>query len=361
MNHSGRLPSRMPVTQYCRRFAQYSGFEKVIIMVSRLSALLFASVLLGTAAFAQPAESKASPDEMKAAQAIMAAPDPAKKLQAGEDFIKKFPKSSIRPRVARGLVDQISAVTDAGQKVTLAQEFQKAFSEPSEQDEIVPVLLEGLSQAKRSDEVFTTGTAYLSKNPDALMVLIQVLATGAEEAKNKNTKFVTQSLQYGKHLVELLDAGKKPADIEEAAWTKYKTETMPSIYQSVGLLNLVSGDRAQAVANYSKAAELAPNDVFNVLMLGQLLNADYQDSAKRFQGMPSGAAKDEELKKTQALLDKVIEAYARAVAVSEGDTRYGQVREQFLQDLESYYKYRHNGSNAGMQDLINKYKAAPKP
>ena len=223
------------------------------------------------------------------------------------------------------------------------------------------MLLEGLSQAKRADEVFTTGTAYLSKNPDALMVLIQLLATGAEEAKNKNAKFVTPSLQYGKHVVELIDAGKKPTEIDDAAWTKYKTETMPSIYQSLGLLNLVSGDRAQAVANYSKAAALAPTDVFNVLMLGQLLNADYQDQAKRFQGMPNGAAKDEELKKTQVLLDKVIDAYARAVAVSEGDTRYTQVREQFLQDLESYYKYRHNGSNAGLQELINKYKPAPKP
>ena len=76
-------------------------------MVSRLSALLFMSVLLGTAAFAQPPESKASPDEMKAAQAIMAAPDPAKKLKAGEDFIKKYPKSTIRPQVAHGLIHQI--------------------------------------------------------------------------------------------------------------------------------------------------------------------------------------------------------------------------------------------------------------
>jgi hypothetical protein len=96
-------------------------------------------------------------------------------------------------------------------------------------------------------------------------------------------------------------------------------------------------------------------------MLGQLLNVDYQESAKHYQALPSGAAKDEELKKTQAMLDNVIDAYARAVAVSEGDTRYSQVREQFLQDLESYYKYRHNGSNAGMQELINKYKPAPKP
>ena len=48
-------------------------------------------------------------------------------------------------------------------------------------------------------------------------------------------------------------------------------------------------------------------------------------------------------------------------AVTEGNARYEQVRRQFLQDLESYYKYRHNGSTEGMQQLIVKYKSAAKP
>ncbi len=333
-------------------------------MSSRVIVLVFAVAITATAIVAQPqgqGRGQGNPEEMKAAQAIMTAPDPAKKLKAGEEFIKKYPKSFIRPRIARGLVDQIAAVTDASQKVALAQEYQQSFTEPSEQDLILPVLLEALSQAKRADEVFTMGTAYLSKNPDSIPVLIQLLATGANEAKNKNTKYAAQSLQYGKHAIELIDAGKKPAEVDDAGWAKYKTNTLPSLYQSLGLLSLVTGDRAQAVANYTKASELAPADVFNVLMLGQMLNAEYQDSAKRYQAMPSGAAKDEELKKTQALLDKVIDSYARAVAVSEGDARYAEVRQQFLQDLDSYYKYRHNGSDAGMQELINKYKPAAKP
>lgn len=332
-------------------------------MSSRIISLLFALMVAASAAFAQPQSGRGqgNPEEMKAAQAIMAAPDPAKKVKAGEDFIKKYPKSAFRSRIAHGLVDQVAAVTDPAQKVALAQEFQQSFTEPSEQEQIMPVLLEGLAQAKRADDLFKTGTAYLSKNPDSLLVLIQLLATGAEEAKNKNPKYATQSLQYGKHAIELIDAGKKPAEIEDANWAKYKTDTLPSLYQSLGLLSLVTGDRAQAMANYTKASQLAPTDVFNVLMLGQMLNQDYQDSAKRYQAMPSGAAKDEELKKTQALLDRVIDAYAHAVAVSEGDTRYAEVRQQFLQDLDSYYKYRHSGSSAGMQELINKYKPAPKP
>jgi hypothetical protein len=47
--------------------------------------------------------------------------------------------------------------------------------------------------------------------------------------------------------------------------------------------------------------------------------------------------------------------------VSEGNATLQPVRQQFLQDLEAYYKYRHNNSTAGMQELINKYKVTPKP
>jgi hypothetical protein len=322
-------------------------------MTFRLSVLVLALSLLTVSGFAQP---QGSPDEQKAAQAIAAAPDAAKKLKAGEDFIKKYPKSKMRAQIARDLSNQIGAVSDPAQKVTLAQEFQQAFTDVSEQEMIVPVAIEGLTQAQRIDEAFTAGSAFLAKNPDSIEVLIELLSTGAEQAKAKNPKYATQSLQYGKHAIELIDAGKKPTDIDDAAWTKYKTETVPSLYQSIGLLSLVTGDHAQAVANYTKASELAPADAFNVLMLAGLLNDDYQAQAKKYQGMPNGAAKDEELKKTQALMDKVIDSYARAVALSENNAAYANVRQQYLQDLESYYKYRHNGSTAGMQELINKYK-----
>jgi hypothetical protein len=77
--------------------------------------------------------------------------------------------------------------------------------------------------------------------------------------------------------------------------------------------------------------------------------------------MPAGSARDEQLKKVQALLDSLIDAYAHALALSEGNATLQQIREQYAQDLESYYKYRHNGSTDGMQQLIDKYKAPAKP
>lgn len=291
----------------------------------------------------------------------MTAPDPAVQLKAAADFIKKYPRSTLRSKMARDLAEKIDAATDPSQKVTGAQAYREIFKEPSEQELIQPALIDGLVQSKRTDEAFTVGGEFLSKNPESLEVLIQLVSVGTTEAKNKNGKFAAQSLQYGATAIQLIEADKKPAWMDAPAWTKYKSDVLPGLYQSLGLLNLVKGDRAQAKAGYMKAAELAPADPFNFVMLAGIINDEYQTSAKKYQGLAAGPAKDEELKKAQALMDATIDAYAHAIALSEGNATLQPVRQQYVQDLEAYYKYRHNNSTAGMQELIDKYKATPKP
>jgi len=61
------------------------------------------------------------------------------------------------------------------------------------------------------------------------------------------------------------------------------------------------------------------------------------------------------------LLDSVIDAYAHMVALSEGKAQFQQVRQEYFQDLETYYKYRHHNSTEGLQQLIDTYKVASKP
>lgn len=53
------------------------------------------------------------------------------------------------------------------------------------------------------------------------------------------------------------------------------------------------------------------------------------------------------MKKAQALLDATIDSYAHAIAVSEGNASLAPVRQQYVQDLEAYYKYRHKNSTEG--------------
>lgn len=306
-------------------------------------------------------EPKLSSDEQSMLRAILAAPTPAGKLKAAGDFIKKYPKTPVRPRVARNAVDLISAVTDAAQKLSLVLEFQKIFNQPDEEGMIMPVLVEAYAIANQADEAFTRGGDFVSRNPEALQVLVNLLSAGTEQAKKQNGKFVIQSLQYGSKAIELIEANKKPASMEDATWQQFKRSMLPALYQSMGLLNLIKGDRAEAKARFIKASELAPTDAFNFVMLGGMLDEDYQAEAKKYQSMPPGPPKDEQMKKAQAAMDLVIDAFAHSIAVAEGNAALDQVRKQYMQDLETYYKFRHNNSTAGMQQLIDKYKTPAKP
>jgi hypothetical protein len=297
-----------------------------------------------------------SQEEQNLAKAILLSPDIAGKFKAASDLVKKYPKSSLRSKAAADLADEVSAVKDTTQKLALAQQYQGIFNEPAGQQMITPILIEALAGANRLDEAFASGADSLTRNPDSLYVLVQLAFLGTDQAKQKNLKFIPQSMQYGAHSIELIEADKKPAGIDDAGWLKYKSAQLPSLYQSMGILELVKGNNAGAKTRLAKASELAPADPFDYLLLSGMLNDEYQNEAQQYRAMPNGPPKDEELKKVLALLDQVIDSYAHLIALAEGNERLAAVRQQYLQALESYYKYRHNSSTEGMKQLIDKYK-----
>ena len=299
-----------------------------------------------------------SPEERNLVGNIMSATDPSAKMKAVAELIRKYPKTEVRPRVAQAAADQIASLKDPAQQLTFAQQYQTIFNQPAEEELIAPTLIAAYADTNQPDDAFTKGADFLSRHPDSLRVLVELLSIGTTQAKKQNGKFVAQSIQYGIHAAELFEADKKPAELDDARWKTYKTTTLPGLYQSLGLLYYASGNRAEAKARYMKASQLAPSDPFNFVMLAAMSNQEYQDAAKHYQAMSAGPARDDELKKVQSMLDQVIDAYAHAIAISEGNAALQQVRQQYLSDFETYYKYRHNGSTDGMQQLIDKYKLA---
>jgi hypothetical protein len=186
------------------------------------------------------------------------------------------------------------------------------------------------------------------------------MGLGTDQAKQNNPKFVEQSLKYGAQAIEVIEAKKIPAGMNDATW-KYYESILPALYQSMGILNLVKRDSAGAKARLTRAAELSPADPVNYLLLADIYLGEYEDIAKRYQAMPNNQAKNDEYVRVLASLDKVIDILARVVALSEGNAPLAKARQQSLQDLEVYYKYRHNNSTEGMQQLIDKYKVPAKP
>lgn len=312
---------------------------------------------VSTAAQRQAPDLNLSPEEQTMAKAIMSAPDTTGKLKAAATLINKHPKTLVRPRVAETVADHINQEKDATQRIQLATEYQKIFDQESEQNLIIPVLVNAYADGGQTDQAFSTGTAFLARQPNSLRVLTRLAFAATDEARKKNNKFVEPGIQDGSKAIEILEADKKPDDMNDSSWTYYKT-LRPNLYQSVGSLDLMKGNLTDAKARFSKGAELTPADPFNHLMLAGIANEEYNKEADRIKALPEGPAKQDAMQKVLPLLDQVIESYAQLIAICESDPRYAQVRQDYLKDLETYYKYRHH-STEGMQQLIDKYKVKP--
>jgi hypothetical protein len=293
--------------------------------------------------------------ELKAARAVESAADAGAALTAAGAFVKKYPKSKIRSQVAQIAASKVAATTDAAQRATLVDAYLKAFASPEEADLIAPLRLDAYLAANRLDDAFALSSPWLAKRPEDVASRTRLALIGIEQASRGNAKFAQQSQQYGAAAVAIIEAGKKPADMDDATWAQYRTTWLPHLYQSLGFLANKTGDKADARAKLEKAAALGITDPTTYALLGQMLDDEYQEAGKRVNAMPGGAARDAAFKEAQAQMDKVIEYFAQAVALTEGKPQYEPVRAQVMPPLTSYYKYR-RGSTDGLQEMIDKYK-----
>lgn len=310
----------------------------------------------------EPAKEKEGPKlsdgERKAAIKINTAADPAAKLQAAGEFVKKYPKSEIRGEIAGYVAEQITTVQDNAQKAALAETFRQHFNGAGEADLVIPALVDSYLASNRLEEAFNLAAPWLTKDTDQLRSLVVLVNAGTNDAtRNSGSKFLKPAQQYAIKAIGIIEADTKPADLNDATWSSYKTTFLPQLYQALGVLSLISGDSADALTKLEASATLNKTNPVNYSLIGNIKNSEYQQLAQKYKSTPS----DELLKEANAKLDEVILLYAQAAAHSAGDPQYKSLYDQVMQDLTAYYKYRHNNSTDGMQQMIDKYKAAPAP
>lgn len=313
---------------------------------------------------AAPAQAKPTPivseGESKAVTAINSAPDAAAKLTLAEAFVKKYPKSELRPEIARYLTGQISRVQDDAQRLALAEKFQKTFTGDAESERMRAIVVDAYVRTKRVDEAFNLGANILAKQPDNVEVLTTLAMAGADEAKRQNAKYVTQTSQYTLKAIELIEGNKKPASFDDAAWA-YQATLLPRLYLDLGMVALAGGKMAEAKPHLEKAISLDPREPSAYFFLGSVIDEEYTKVAESFQAMPAGQEKQDTLKKATELMDKVIDLYARALGAAADKPEYKMLYDRALESITPYYKYRHSRSTDGLQQLIDKYKTPAKP
>lgn len=304
-------------------------------------------------------DAKLSSGERDAAEKINKAKGAEAKLQAASEFVKKYPKSTLRPRIAGAVSNEILSTQDAAQKVALIETFMDFFKEPGEADLVNGPLLAAYIDANRPSDAFKFAPAWFGKHPEDVDNMRRLAIVGSNAAISGDDAYVKDALKYGLQAVEMIEADKKPATIDAAQWADYKTKFLPGLYREVGVLSLRTGDNAAARTRLEKAIALGTDDPSTYAIIGQMNDEEYVQLVNAYKAAPAGATRDAALKKAQDQLDKVIDLYAHAVALATGRPELDNLRSQVMPALTDYYKFRHNNSDAGLQQLLDKYKKTP--
>ncbi|HKR11195.1 MAG TPA: hypothetical protein VJT15_03985 [Pyrinomonadaceae bacterium] len=293
--------------------------------------------------------------EEQALTAINLATNPSTKLAAAEEFINRFPKSGSRLKAAEIVAAEILKIKNGTVAIMLVERAQSIFTLDEEREILKPVALEAYATGNRPKDAFKLAEDLLARNPDDIYVLVQMTQAGADEVRKRNREHAEVALQYGLKAIALIEAGKKPPKVDDQSWAEH-TANLGQLYQQTAILYLGTGNTLEAKARLTKGTELRPDDPSNYALLGRVIHAEYVKEMEAFEKLPDNKQKQETRKKLDAVLDTIIDAYARAAGLALGRSEYQQLMQQVIPDLTNYYKYRNKDSTKGLKELINKYR-----
>jgi tetratricopeptide (TPR) repeat protein len=300
---------------------------------SLLTAVVLAVSLtaFGSAAVAQETDDQAKIDIYKRF-VDNRVPNPRVAYQAARDYLQKYTK-------------------DKDQYIDYLTKWVAAF-ESDERKENLPVLI----NEKKFDEAYKTGAKILADEPDYLRAQIDLGYAGYLAASSKNEAHNAEALAYANKAIQAIQAGKAPS---EWAPFKGKDDTLAYLNYAVGFLNLKT-DPNKAIDHLLKAAQYE-SDIKRTPSTYYFLAAAYESGPYKtaaaayqteFANKPETPASKAALDKLNTLMDRIIDAYARAIAAAGTDPKTEQSRKEWTTQLSNYYKFRHDGSDAGMTEFI---------
>ena len=259
-------------------------------------------------------------------------PNPAAAYQAARDYLQKYQKEK----------DQY---TDYLSKWV-------TFYERDERKRRLPVLI----NEKNYAEAYKTGAQILADEPSYLRAQIDLGYAGYLSASAKNETFNNEALGYARQAIQAIESGKTPT---EWAPFKGKDDTLAYLNYAVGFLTLKTNpnealDSLLKAARYESDIKKTPSTYYFLAVAYE--SGPYKTMSTSYQTLYANKPETPEskaaLEKLNVVIDRIIDAYARAIAASGTDPKLEQSRKEWLTQLTNYYKFRHEGSDAGINEFI---------
>src|SRR5215216_3739924 len=258
--------------------------------------------------------------------------NPTVAYQAARDYLQKYNK-------------------DKDQYIDYLQKWIAVY-ERDERKRNLPILI----NEKKFAEAYSTGAKILSDEPNYLRAQIDLAYAGYLAASAKNEAYNTAALDYARKAIQAIESGKTPT---EWAPFKGKDDTLAYLNYAVGFLTLKTNpeqaiDSLIRAAQYDSDIKKTPSTYYFLAAAYEsgpykTLSASYQNE---FANKPETPASKAALEKLNVVMDRIIDAYARAIASAGTDPKTEQSRKEWLNQMSTYYKFRHEGSDAGINEFI---------
>ncbi len=259
-------------------------------------------------------------------------PNPAAAYQAARDYVTKYNK-------------------DKDQYTDYLSKWMAAY-ERDERKRNLPIFI----NEKKFTEAYSTGAKILADEPNYLRAQIDLGYAGYLAASAKNEQFNTQALEYARAAIQAIESGKTP---NEWAPFKGKDDTLAYLNYAVGFLTLKTSPDS-AIDSLIKAAQFesdikrTPSTYYFLAVAYEsgpykTLSAAYQ---KDFADKPETPQSKAALEKLGVVMDRIVDAYARAIASAGTDAKTQQSRNEWLTQMTTYYKFRHNNTDTGLTEYI---------
>jgi tetratricopeptide (TPR) repeat protein len=307
-----------------------------------------------------------------AARNAVARPDNSLQDQCSQEAKDALYQSFLKNRQA----DQAKAFEDAKKylacpagQVTEAQQkiidYLKKWSTTYEKEVRkvqLPILL---YNDQKYPEAYALGKQILADEPDNLYVLVHLGASGYLVAPLKNAGLTGEAVGYARKALQLLEAGQ---NLEKWEPLQNRDVALAYLNYTIGSLTLEQ-DPAAALKNLIKAAQyenpLKKSPYTYAYIAGAYETGAYAKQSEEYKRMYSGKDETPESKLALAninqIVDRMIDAYARAVAVAGTDPKFAQAKASWQESLTTWYKYRNSDKTDGMNELVAGILTKPLP
>lgn len=218
---------------------------------------------------------------------------------------------------------------------------------------------------KKYVEAIALGKEILVDEPENLRVIVDLGYGSYLGAVNlKNESLNADALNYARQAIQMIEAGKAPT-----TWAPFKgkDDTLAYLYDVVGRLTL-KDNPAGALTALIKKAQFETDlkkDPWTYYFIAAAyesgsyakLSADYK---ARFEGKDETPESKLALENINQVIDRMIDAYARAVALAGTDPKYQAPKTEWMDGLNTWYKYRKQ-SDAGLNEFIASVLSKPLP